>query len=144
MLRNYKNAALIAERLIDELKNELKKCILAASNETQKAIFNQYCEENKYNDDMVVDMEELPNYLPHESMDIVRMVEGSNFSSSDNYFSFDGYGNIYSYNCIEDNKAFYYNDIAEWLIDSGERGERTGEEEVDEILDSIEAIEDLM
>lgn len=142
MLSNYKNVAFIAERLIDELKNELKNCILTASNETQKAIFNQYCEENRYNDDMVVDMEELPNYLSHESMDIVRMIEGCpDFNSSDNYFSFDGYGNLYSYNYVEDNKAFYLMDITEWLVGSGER---TEEEEVDEILDNIEAIEDLM
>lgn len=141
MLRNYKNAVFIAERLIDELKNELKKCILTASNETQRAIFNQYCESNGYHDDVAVNMDELEYYLPDNSTDVARMVEGSNFNSSDNYFSFDGYGNIYSYNYIEDNKAFYLMDITEWLVDSGER---TEEEDVDEILDNIEAIEDLM
>ena len=141
MLSNYKNAKSIAQDLIEELKRELKDYINTASNETQRALFNQYCESNGYYDDRAVSMDELEYYLPANPMDIVRMIEGSIFNSSDNFFSFDGYGNLYSYNYIENNKAFCLIDILEWLIDSGER---TEEEEADEILDDIEAIENLM
>lgn len=141
MLSNYKNVESIARNLIEELKRELSACIETASNETQKAIFNQYCESNGYHDDVVVNMDELECYLPDNAIDVVGMIEGSNFNSSDNYFSFDGYGNIYSYNYVENNRAFCLTDIAGWLVDSGER---TEEEEVDEILDAIEAIQDLM
>lgn len=141
MLSNYENAKGIAQDLIEELKRELKNYIKTASDETQKAIFNQYCESNGYNDDIVVDMDELEYYLPVIPMDIVRMIEGSNLDSSDDYFSFDGYGNIYSYNYVQDNKAFCLADIVGWLVDSGNR---TEEEEIDGILYDIEAIEDLM
>lgn len=135
MLSNYKNVETIVQDLIMELKKGAKEYIKTAPDETQKAIFNQYCESNGYNDDIVVDMEELEYYLPVNPMDIVRMIEGSNFDSSDNYFSFDGYGNIYSYNYIQDNQAFCLIDIVGWLVDSGNR---TGVEEIDEILDDIE------
>ena len=55
-----------------------------------------------------------------DPLDIVDIVKGRDFCTSDDYFAYDGYGRIESFSNLEDYSRFDYEELAEYLAESGD------------------------
>ena len=81
------------------------------------SVFNAYCEQIGYYDDMAYLIEEIDEFWegrkPSEVLSIFQDI-----SLNDSYYSFDGYGYAYSYGTIEDNGCWYPYNIAEYAIEN--------------------------
>jgi hypothetical protein len=53
-------------------------------------------------------------------LDIVRRVQYGDFRPDDDYFAFNGYGNLVSFNDLSDYGPFSYEVLAEYLVDNGD------------------------
>jgi hypothetical protein len=60
---------------------------------------------------------------------IVRRVKYGDFRPDDDYFAFNGYGNLVSFNDLSDYGPFSYEVLAEYLVDNGD-----GDFEFDTVL----------
>lgn len=71
-------------------------------------LWNVYCEENNYPDDIIHynDIDGMENYF------------SSIYVESDDFFSFDGYGVLNSYDCLDNvNSPIDFDLLAEWMAD---------------------------
>lgn len=116
------------------MKQTKKQNLVALINELDEnekiSIFNDYCEKNNYYDDMVYLTEEI-DYLweGKKPSEIIKIF--GDVSMFDTYYSFDVYG-AYSYSFIEDNKSWYPDEIAEYII---QNDDDLGCNEIKEYLD---------
>ena len=123
------------ERLIEVLE-ELPTADLVA-------VHNRYCEECNYPDDHVYQMAEFEEIMEGtQMMDLVNMICYGNFLPSNDYFWFNGNGNLVSDDFPEGNyrdQAIYISDIASAMIceESG-----FGCDECQEIIDEEEESDD--
>ena len=107
------------------------------------AVHNRYCEECNYPDDEIYDMDSFEEYIGEiEPMRLVNMVYYGGFNPTDNYWWFDGNGNLASGDYPESSyggQQIYISDIASAMIceESG-----FGCDECQEILDEDEEDED--
>ena len=76
---------------------------------------------------------EMFQHLP--PLEIIDKVKGCNFCTGDDYFAFNGYGNLESFSYIEDYSCFSYEELAEYLVDYGDG--LTANVDTDELLESF-------
>ena len=98
--------------------------------------WNLRCEKKEYMDEFIENMssfdEMFQNLSPLETID---KVKGCNFCTGDDYFAFNGYGNLESFSYVEDYSRFSYEELAEYLVDNGDS--LTTNVDTDELLESF-------
>jgi len=92
--------------------------------------WNRYCEENSYYDDMVYTMGEFDELMYGlKPLEIAAKLD-SGFNVNDNFFSFDNYGEVVSFDYISDS-CIDLDDLAEYMDDNEEDFDI---DEIDEIF----------
>ena len=103
---------------IDSIVNILKNYW---SNGDLISLWNDYCDEHRCDDDTIENMELFDDLFGDMSpLDIVRRVQYGDFRPDDDYFGFNGYGNLVSFNDLSDYGPFSYEVLAEYLVDNGD------------------------
>lgn len=92
----------------------------------------EYCDKKGYSDYIIYSMDSFNECFEHMApLDIIDMVRGCDFSSSDEYFAYTSYGNITSFDYVEDYSEFDYDYLAEFLGEEGDNN--TAEVDRDEL-----------
>lgn len=100
---------------------------------------NEYCEQVNYPDDRIYTMDSLNELLAGmEAYEILRLAHYGNFSPHDDYFRFDGYGNLESASYVEDIMQGRF-DIAEYILDNGNDLDNS---DIEEFLAELEEIDE--
>ena len=113
-------------------KTEMIKDLLENMSESQLyTIANEYFDKAEYYDDRIYDMEEfdemMDDMLPS---DIATKIFYGDFRPNDNYFKFDGYANLESFDYISDEVDL--EEIADYIVDNDEDFD---DSDIREILD---------
>ena len=100
------------ERIVEELEG--------LRDWEQAELWNEYCYDNRYDEDVLHDMDELDEALSTFSpTEIIDFVEGENFDTCDDWFTFDGYGSLKSYRYADEIIDFEV--LADYVINEGEK-----------------------
>lgn len=103
---------------IDSIVNILKNYW---SNGDLISLWNDYCDKHRCDDYIIEDMSLFDDLFGDMSpLDIVRRVQYGDFRPDDDYFAFNGYGNLVSFNDLSDYGPFSYEELAEHLVDNGD------------------------
>lgn len=123
----------------DEVKvSEIEDYLNGLSDSDQYYIYNEYLESVGYDDDRLYDMGDLDEILSGQSpSEIANLIYYGEFNPNDNYFKFNGYGNLESLDYVDDGADF--NEIAKYCVDNDED---FGESDIRDILDSYEEEEE--
>ena len=98
--------------------------------------WNLRCEKKEYMDEFIENMSSFDEVFQNLSpLEIIDKVRGCNFCTGDDYFAFNGYGNLESFSYIEDYSCFSYEELAEYLVDNGDS--LTTNVDTDELLESF-------
>ena len=96
--------------------------------------WNLRCEKKGYMDEFIENMSSFDEMFQNLSpLEIVDKVKGCNFCTGDDYFAFNGYGNLESFSYAEDYSCFSYEELAEYLVDNGDS--LTTNVDTDELLE---------
>ena len=102
------------------------------------ALHNAYCDAANCMDDCIYAMDDMEEILDGvEKWELVRMVQFGDFDCMKEFWNFNGYGNLVSYNAWE--LPIYASDIADYVL---RREDSLGNDEIKEILDEDEEEED--
>lgn len=102
-------------------------------------MWNQYCEQVNYDDDMIYSLDEWTIndiFYMRKPWDILRYLDGG-FNVNDNWFHWDGYGNIVSTDNIFD--MVELGDLADYIIDEEDD---LGNFDIKDILEEAKEDED--
>ena len=95
------------------------------------ALHNTYCDAVNCMDDCIYTMDEMEEILDGvDKWELVRMVQFGDFDCTKDFWGFNGYGNLVSYNAWE--LPIYAEDIADYIL---LREDSLGNDEIQEILD---------
>ena len=86
-------------------------------------VWNRYCEETCQTDSYIFSMEEFNDEMrDFEPFEIANRISYGTYTSGDNYFWFNGYGNLESADCpeVEDNSPFCAEEVAEYCVENEE------------------------
>jgi hypothetical protein len=96
--------------------------------------WNEYCDNSNNGEESVYPMDSFNDFYCNMSpLDIVSMVEHTNFNSSDDYFAYDGYGRIESFDYITYYSRFEFSELAKYIIDNGD-GDLSEDIDRDELI----------
>lgn len=117
------------QTIIDIIKNNW-------SNEEIADAWNFRCDEKGYMDERIEYMhtfdELFCNLKPSE---IVEKVYRRDFCTGDDFYAFNGYGNLESFSDVDDYSRFSYEELAEYLVDNGDS--LTTDVDTDQLLESF-------
>ena len=117
------------QAIIDIIKNNW-------SNEEIADAWNFRCDEKGYMDERIEYMDTFDelfcNLKPSE---IAEKVYRRDFCTGDDFYAFNGYGNLESFSEVEDYSRFSYEELAEYLVDYGDS--LTTALDTDELLESF-------
>ena len=95
------------------------------------ALHNTYCDAANCMDDCIYTMDEMEEILDGvDKWELARMVQFGDFDCTKDFWSFNGYGNLVSYNAWE--LPVYAEDIADYILSEEDS---LGNDEIQEILD---------
>ena len=98
--------------------------------------WNLRCEKKGYMDEFIENMSSFDEMFQNLSpLEIIDKVRGCNFCTGDDYFAFNGYGNLESFSYVEDYSRFSYEELAEYLVDNGDS--LTTNVDTDELLEAF-------
>ena len=118
---------------MNETKKEQKivDCINGMSVEEKIELHNAYCDAANCMDDCIYTMDELEEILDGvDKWELVRMIRFGDFDCMKDFWGFNGYGNLVSYNAWE--LPIYAEDIADYILS---KEDSLGNDEIQEILD---------
>ena len=99
--------------------------------EEKIALHNTYCAAANCMDDCIYAMDEMEEILDGvDKWELVRMVQFGDFDCTNDFWGFNGYGNLVSYNAWE--LPVYAEDIADYVL---RKEDSLGNDEIQEILD---------
>ena len=102
--------------------------------EEKIALHNTYCDAANCMDDCIYTMDEMEEILDGvDKWELVRMIRFGNFDFMKEFWGFNGYGNLVSYDAWE--LPIYASDIADYVL---LRNDSLGNDEIQEILDDEE------
>ena len=102
--------------------------------EEKIALHNTYCDAANCMDDCIYSMDEMEEILDGvDKWELVRMIQFGDFDFKKEFWGFNGYGNLDSYNALE--LPIFASDIADYIL-SAEDG--LGNDEIQYILDEEE------
>ena len=114
-----------------EKKQKIVDYINGMSVEEKIALHNAFCDATNCMDDCIYTMDELEEILDGvDKWELVRMIRFGDFDFMKDFWGFNGYGNLVSYNAWE--LPIYAEDIADYIL---LRENSLGNDEIQEILD---------
>lgn len=115
-----------------EKREKLIDCINSMSVDEKIALHNAYCDAVNCMDDCIYTMDDMEEVLYGvDKWELVRMVQFGNFDCTKDFWGFNGYGNLISYNAWE--LPIYAEDIAYYIL---LKEDSLGNDEIQEILDT--------
>ena len=114
------------------IKTEMIKDLLENMSESKLfTIYNEYLDKTEYCDDRIYDMEEFDEIMSGLSpWDVATKIFYGDFRPNDNYFRFDGYANLESFDYISNEIDF--EEIADYIVDNDEDFDNS---DIREVLD---------
>ena len=114
-----------------EKKQKIVDYINGMGVEEKIALHNTYCDAANCMDDYIYTMDDMEEVLDGvDKWELVRMVQFGNFDCTKEFWGFNGYGNLVSYNAWE--LPIYAKDIADYILSEEDS---LGNDEIQEILD---------
>ena len=114
-----------------EKRRKLVDYIDSMGVEEKIALHNTYCDAANCMDNCIYAMDEMEEILDGvDKWELVRMVQFGDFDCTKDFWSFNGYGNLVSYNAWE--LPVYAEDIADYVL---RKEDSLGNDEIQEILD---------
>ena len=102
--------------------------------EEKIALHNAYCDAANCMDDCIYTMDEMEEILDGvDKWELARMVQFGDFNCTKDFWGFNGYGNLISYNAWE--LPVYAEDIADYVL---RKEDSLGDDEIQYILDGEE------
>ena len=99
--------------------------------EEKIALHNTYCDAANCMDDCIYAMDDMEEVLDGvDKWELVRMMKYGNFDFQNDFWTFNGYGNLDSYDAWE--LPIYASDIADYILSEEDS---LGNDEIQEILD---------
>ena len=121
-----------------EKKQKLVDYINGMDIEEKLALHNTYCDAANCMDDCIYSMDEMEEILDGvDKWELVRMVQFGDFDCMKEFWGFNGYSNLVSYNAWE--LPIYASDIAGYVL---LREDSLGDDEIQYILDEAEEDDD--
>ena len=122
-----------------EKKQKIVDYINGMGIEEKIALHNTYCDAANCMDDCIYAMDELEEVLDGvDKWELVRMMRYGNFDFQDDFWGFNGYGNLVSYNALE--LPIFASDIANYILSEEDS---LGNDEIQEILDDEDELQEL-
>ena len=107
--------------------------------EEEIALHNAYCDAANCMDNCIYAMDEIEEILDGvDKWELARMVQFGDFDCTKDFWGFNGYGNLVSYNALE--LPIYAEDIADYIL---LREDSLGNDEIQEILDGEDEPQEL-
>lgn len=102
-------------------KNEIVISIIEEWDNSDLAeAWNKLCEDSNYDDERIYSMFEFNEFFNHLTpLEVIDLVD-SRFNTNDDYFAYDNYGRIVSFDNIDDYYCFDFSQLADYLIDCGD------------------------
>lgn len=123
---------MLSEKCLDEIKE-----LLESDTDLLNEVVVDYLEENRYDDDIWIDMENFDDYMSHLSpIEIAQRIFYGDFCPNHNYFKLNGYDNVVSSDYLD------YEDYLDDVLNYISREEYSDNMEIQEIIDKYEDIED--
>lgn len=114
-----------------EKREKLVDYINGMGIEEKIELHNTYCDAANCMDDCIYSMDEMEEILDGvDKWELVRMVQFGDFDCTKDFWGFNGYGNLDSYNACE--LPIYAEDIADYVL---LKEDSLGNDEIQEILD---------
>ena len=114
-----------------EKRKKLVDYINGMGIEEKIALHNSYCDAANCMDDCIYTMDEMEEILDGvDKWELARMVQFGDFDCTNDFWGFNGYGNLVSYNAWE--LPVYAEDIADYILSEEDS---LGNDEIKEILD---------
>ena len=114
-----------------EKRKKLVDYINSMGVEEKIALHNSYCDAANCMDDCIYTMDDMEEILDGvDKWELVRMVQFGDFDFMKEFWGFNGYGNLVSYNAWE--LPIYAEDIADYILSEEDS---LGNDEIQEILD---------
>ena len=99
--------------------------------EEKIALHNSYCDAANCMDDCIYSMDEMEEILDGvDKWELVRMIQFGDFDCTKDFWGFNGYGNLVSYDAWE--LPIFAGDIAGYIL---RKEDSLGDDEIQEILD---------
>ena len=122
-----------------EKKQKIVDYINGMGIEEKIALHNTYCDAANCMDDCIYAMDEMEEILDGvDKWELVRMIRFGNFDFTKEFWGFNGYGNLVSYNAWE--LPVFASDIADYILSEEDS---LGNDEIKEILDGEDEIHEL-
>lgn len=119
-------------------REQLIDCINGTGVEEKIALHNTYCDAVNCMDDCIYTMDDMEEILDGvDKWELVRMIRFGDFDFMKDFWSFNGYGNLDSYNAWE--LPIFAEDIADYILSEEDS---LGNDEIQEILDECEEDEE--
>ena len=121
------------------IKQKIVDYINGMGVEEKIALHNTYCDAANCMDDCIYTMDEIEEILDGvDKWELVRMIRFGDFDFTKEFWGFNGYGNLVSYNSWE--LPVYAEDIADYVL---LKDDSLGNDEIQEILDDEDEIQAL-
>ena len=121
------------------IKQKIVDYINGMGVEEKIALHNTYCDAANCMDDCIYTMDDKEEILDGvDKWELVRMIRFGDFDFTKEFWGFNGYGNLVSYNAWE--LPIYAEDIADYILSAGDS---LGNDEIQEILDDEDEIQAL-
>ena len=122
-----------------EKRRKLVDYINGMGIEEKIELHNSYCDAANCMDDCIYSMDELEEVLDGvDKWELIRMVQFGDFDFKKEFWGFNGYGNLVSYNAWE--LPIYAEDIADYVL---WKEDSLGNDEIQEILDEEDELQEL-
>ena len=122
-----------------EKRKKLVDYINSMGIEEKIALHNTYCDAANCMDDCIYTMDEMEEFLEGvDKWELVRMIRFGDFDFMKEFWGFNGYGNIDSYNAWE--LPIYAEDIADYIL---RKEDSLGNDEIQEMLDGEDELQEL-
>lgn len=122
-----------------EKREKLVEYIDSMGVDEKIALHNAYCDAANCMDDCIYTMDELEEVLDGvDKWELVRMIRFGDFDFMKDFWGFNGYGNLVSYNAWE--LPIYAEDIADYILSEEDS---LGNDEIKEILDDKDELQEL-
>ena len=106
------------------------------SNEEIADAWNFRCDEKGYMDERIEYMDTFDElFSSYKPSEIAEKVYRRDFCTGDDFYAFNGYGNLESFSDVDDYSRFSYTELAEYLVDNGDS--LTTDVDTDELLESF-------
>ena len=114
-----------------EKRQKLVDYINSMGIEEKIELHNSYCDAANCMDDCIYAMDDMEEILDGvDKWELIRMIRFGNFDFMKEFWGFNGYGNLVSYNALE--LPIYAEDIADYILSEEDS---LGNDEIKEILD---------